>query len=101
MAGGNLNVASSRGGGEDIINVNPQITFFKKVYKRHTNFGIDTREVTLDSVPNFGGEFTYDIPKYGSLISSMHYEFTLTNIFDHADSTQKVCCKSERKCAVL
>ena len=89
MAGGNLNVASSRGGGEDIINVNPQITFFKKVYKRHTNFGIDTREVTLDSVPNFGGEFTYDIPKYGSLISSMHYEFTLTNIFDHADSTQK------------
>ena len=89
MAGGNLNVESSRGGGEDIINVNPQITFFKKVYKRHTNFGIDTREVTLDSVPNFGGEFTYDIPKYGSLISSMHYEFTLTNIFDHVDSTQR------------
>ena len=89
MAGGNLNVASSRGGGEDIINVNPQITFFKKVYKRHTNFGIDTREVTLDSVPNFEGEFTYDIPKYGSLISSMHYEFTLTNIFDHTDSTQR------------
>lgn len=88
MAGGSLNVASSRGSGEDIINANPQITFFKKVYKRHTNFGIDTKEITVDSVPNFGRTFTYEIPTYGSLISSMHYEFTLTNIFEHESTDQ-------------
>lgn len=82
MAGGSLNLASSRGTGEDIININPEITFFKKVYKRHTNFGIETREVSSNnSNINFGSNITYTIDSYGSLISNMHAEFTLPSLF--------------------
>ena len=39
MAGGTLSLNTSTGSGEDVININPEITFFKKVFKRHTNFG--------------------------------------------------------------
>ena len=70
MTGGSLNLASASGAGDDIININPQITFFKKVYKRHTNFGLETREVsdsTNNSV-NFGESVTYNITKTGTLI---------------------------------
>ena len=37
MTGGSMNLASSRGMSEDVISLNPQITFFKKVYKRITS----------------------------------------------------------------
>ena len=79
MTGGSLNLASASGAGDDIININPQITFFKKVYKRHTNFGLETREVsdsTNNSV-NFGESVTYNITKTGTLINDMYFEFTL------------------------
>ena len=82
MAGGSLNLASSRGTGEDIININPEITFFKKVYKRHTNFGIETREISSNNANiDFGSNITFNIDSYGSLISNMHVEFTLPSLF--------------------
>ena len=79
MAGGTLNLASSQGTGDDILSINPQITFFKKVYKRHTNFGLETIESTnsTNTNINFGGNVTYNITKTGSLINDMHIEFTL------------------------
>jgi hypothetical protein len=82
MAGGSLSLASSRGTGEDIININPEITFFKKVYKRHTNFGIETKEISSNnSNIDFGSNITYNIDSYGSLLSNMHLEFTLPSLF--------------------
>jgi hypothetical protein len=79
MAGGSLNLASTQGTGDDILSINPQITFFKKVYKRHTNFGLETREITnsTNSSVNFGESVTYTIDKSGSLINNMYIEFTL------------------------
>ena len=79
MTGGTLNLASSQGTGDDILSINPQITFFKKVYKRHTNFGLETIEITdsTNSNVNFGQNVTYNITKTGTLINDMHIEFTL------------------------
>ena len=42
MAGGSLGLASSTASGLDLTNVRPQVTFFRKVFKRHTNFGIES-----------------------------------------------------------
>ena len=75
MTGGSLNLSSTRGAGTDIINVNPQITFFKKVFKRHTNFGIETIEQSVSI--DFGQTREINIDKVGSLVSNMHFEFTL------------------------
>ena len=79
MAGGSLHLSSTQGTGDDIININPQITFFKKVYKRHTNFGLETIDISesTNSSVNFGQSVTYSIPKTGSLINDMYIEFTL------------------------
>jgi hypothetical protein len=79
MTGGTLNLASTQGTGDDILSMNPQITFFKKVYKRHTNFGLETIECSnsTNSSVNFGESVTYTIEKSGTLINDMHIEFTL------------------------
>ena len=76
MTGGSLSLSSARGVGQDVINISPQITFFKKVYKRHTNFGIES-VLQSDTSPDFGGSTEYKILKTGSLITDMHIEFTL------------------------
>ena len=84
MGGGSLSLGSKKGTGDDILSLNPQITFFKKVYKRHTNFGLESKKIAATSVSNgteasleFGSSLTYKIPKTGTLIHDMHIEFTL------------------------
>jgi hypothetical protein len=77
MTGGSLSLTATRGVGQDVININPQITFFKKVYKRHTNFGIEAIQQSLSSTPSFGSSTEIKISKSGSLITDMHFEFTL------------------------
>ena len=84
MGGGSLSVDSKKGTGNDILSLNPQITFFKKVYKRHTNFGLESKKIAATSVSNgseprleFGSSLKYKIPKSGTLIHDMHIEFTL------------------------
>ena len=84
MGGGSLSVGSKKATGDDILSLNPQITFFKKVYKRHTNFGLESKKIGSLSVSKgseasleFGSSLTYKIPKTGTLINDMHIEFTL------------------------
>lgn len=77
MTGGSMNLASSKGMSEDVISLNPQITFFKKVYKRHTNFGIENIQQDLDIAANFDTTSNVKITKTGTLISDMYMEFTL------------------------
>jgi hypothetical protein len=84
MGGGSLSLGSKKGTGDDILSLNPQITFFKKVYKRHTNFGLESKKIAATTITdgnqdelNFGSSLTYKIPKSGTLIHDMHIEFTL------------------------
>ena len=76
MAGGTLSLTGTRGVGQDVININPQITFFKKVYKRHTNFGIEAIQQSSTTL-QYGQSTEINIAKTGSLITDMHIEFTL------------------------
>mgnify|MGYP006095642253 FL=1 len=77
MGGGTLQLIIK--GGQDIyITGNPEISFFKSVYRRHTNFSIESIEqVQLGEIKN--GEFTlnYTINKSGDLLSKMHFEIDL------------------------
>ena len=53
MAGGLLQLVAY--GSQDLyLTGNPQITFFKIVYRRHTNFAIESRKLTFTGDPNFG-----------------------------------------------
>ena len=81
MTGGQLNLVTSRGGaGADIINVNPQITFFRKVYKRYTNFGMESIEQTISGTANFGSTVKVAFSNSGTLLSNIVLEVVLPAI---------------------
>ena len=52
MTGGLLQIITS--GKQDIyLTINPQVTFFKKVYRRHTNFSIELIEVNSENASKY------------------------------------------------
>jgi len=59
-------------GSQDIyLTGNPQITFFKLVYRRHTNFSMDTHEVTLRGKAGKSGKMYAIISRIGDLVHKM------------------------------
>lgn len=67
MPGGLLQIASS-GIQDKYLTKNPEITFFKKTYRRYTNFSRELIEVNIENFPDFGDEFFINVPTYGDLI---------------------------------
>jgi len=66
-------------GAQDVyLTGNPQITFFKIVYKRHTNFAIEAIEQTVSGNNSFGSTLTSTIAKNGDLITKMYIKCTVS-----------------------
>jgi hypothetical protein len=59
----------------------PQITFFKLVYRRHTNFAIENIEQTFSGTKNFGNTLSCTLDKVGDLINKMYLKVVLPNVF--------------------
>ena len=65
-------------GAQDIyLTGNPQITFFKVVYRRHTNFAVEAIEQTFNGQADFGKRVTATISRNGDLIQQMYLEVIL------------------------
>lgn len=70
-------------GAQDIyLTGNPQITFFKVVYRRHTNFAMESIEQTFSGSVSLGKRVTAVISRNGDLIKDMwlEVEWSDTNI---------------------
>ena len=75
MGGGLMQLVAY--GAQDIyLTGNPQITFFKVVYRRHTNFSMEEIEQTPNGEANFGQTASYTISRNGDLVHKMYFEFT-------------------------
>jgi len=86
MGGGLLQLVAY--GAQDVyLTGNPQITFFKAVYRRHTNFAIESIQQTFSGTPGFGQRVTSTISRNGDLINRMYLCIDLSN----ADTTHKFC----------
>ena len=59
---------------------NPQITFFKTVYKRHTNFSMEAYQLSYDAKPNYGAKTTFNITRYADLMYTMMLEVDLPQL---------------------
>ena len=60
-------------GAQDIyLTGNPQITFFKVVYRRHTNFAIEAIEQTFNGTADFGRKVTVTVSRNGDLITKVY-----------------------------
>lgn len=53
------------------LTVDPQITFFKILYRRHTNFAIESIVQNFSSVPNFNESVSCVIGRNGDLLSQI------------------------------
>ena len=68
-------------GAQDIyLTGNPQITFFKVVYRRHTNFAMESIQQTFNGVSTFGKRSTVIVSRNGDLISSAYLNVNLPSL---------------------
>jgi len=70
-------------GAQDIyLTGNPQITFFKVVYRRHTNFAMECVEQTLNGSAGNGASVTATISRNGDLVGKMYVTSSTAGITD-------------------
>jgi microcystin-dependent protein len=73
MGGGLIQLVAY--GAQDVyLTGNPQITFFKIVYRRHTNFSMESIEQSYNGNVDFGSKFTVNITRSGDLVGPMTLE---------------------------
>ena len=73
-------------GAQDIyLTGNPMITYFKVVYRRHTNFAMESIQQTFNGNPGFGTRVTALISRNGDLVSGMLMEIELPNLAANND----------------
>ena len=72
MGGGLLQLVAY--GAQDVyLTGNPQITFFKVVYRRHTNFAIEAIEQTPTGSNSLGSRVSFQITRNGDLIHRVYF----------------------------
>ena len=80
MTGGGLMQLVAYGAQDVYLTGNPQVTFFKIVYRRHTNFAMESIENPFNGAPNFGKKVTCTIQRNGDLIYRMYLQATLPTV---------------------
>ena len=56
---------------------NPQTTFFKAVYRRHTQFSVESNRMYFDGTPDFGQKISCLVPRLGDLLGNLFLVVTL------------------------
>jgi len=70
-------------GAQDVyLTGNPQITFFKVVYRRHTNFAVEGIAVPLTGSINFGSKATVTIQRNGDLMLQTYLRVVMKEVKD-------------------
>ena len=73
MGGGLMQLVAY--GAQDIyLTGNPQITFFKVVYRRHTNFSMESIEQTINGSVSASSSITSTISRNGDLVSRLYVQ---------------------------
>ena len=76
MGGGLMQLVAY--GAQDIyLTGNPQITFFKVVYRRHTNFSMESIEQTFNGTADFGRKVSVTVSRNGDLVHKCLLRATL------------------------
>jgi len=63
-----------------VLSENPQISFYKIIYRRYTNFSIETVQLDFLYETNFGKKYTLEIGKLGDLLYKMWLVIELPDI---------------------
>ena len=76
MGGGLMQLVAY--GAQDVyLTGNPQITFFKVVYRRHTNFSMEAIEQTLNGTVSLGNKVSCTVSRNGDLVHRVYLQVEL------------------------
>lgn len=78
--GGGLMQLVAYGAQDVYLTGNPQITFFKSVYRRHTNFAIENIECTFNGEVGFGKRVVCPLPRNGDLVGQIYLKMTVSKL---------------------
>jgi hypothetical protein len=84
MPGGLMNLVSL-GQQNILLNGNPSKSFFKAVYRKYTNFGLQKFRVDFEGAKTLRlteeSNFTFKIPRYADLLADCYLSIALPNIW--------------------
>ena len=87
MPGGTLQLSKYNGNPIDFTIKNPDITFFKSVYKRYSHFSNDSIDVYFNKEPELSFDkpiiMTSRLDKIGHLLNDVYLSINIPNIFNH------------------
>lgn len=78
--GGGLLQLVAQGKQDVFLTGNPQITWFKMVYRRYTNYAIESQVMYFDGDPDFGRRLTCLVPRRGDLLGPIVLEVVLPQL---------------------
>ena len=85
MGGGLMQLVAY--GAQDIyLTGQPQITFFKAIYRRHTNFAVESIQQTINGQPAAGQRVTVTISRNGDLLKNLWVEYDPSKIITAGQS---------------
>jgi len=79
MTGGLIQLVSS-GKQDGYLTYNPQITYFKKNYRRHTIFGIELIEIYPDQQPDYENRISFILNNISDLIGKCYIEIEIPTV---------------------
>lgn len=89
MGGGLMQLVAY--GAQDVyLTGNPQITFFKVIYRRHTNFALESIEQTFNGLGDWSKKVTCTISRNGDLIHRAYLRVELPDVKIPAKGTGSV-----------
>lgn len=95
MGGGLMQLVAY--GAQDVyLTGNPQITFWKVTYRRHTNFAMESIEQTFNGQADFGRRVTCTISRNGDLAYRTYLQVTLPEINQRMGHRERVAGKSSK-----
>lgn len=80
-SGGGLLQLIAQGKQDVFLTGNPQVTWFKMVYRRYTNFAVESQAIYFDGRADFGKRITCIIPRRGDLLGALFLEVTLPEVY--------------------
>ena len=87
VGGGGLLQLIAMGKQDVFLTGNPQITWFKMVYRRYTNFAVESQPMYFDGDPDFGKRLSCLVPRRGDLLGPVFLEVTLPAIYNSSDGS--------------
>jgi hypothetical protein len=79
MTGGLIQIVAY-GAADVFLTGMPQITFFKIVYRRYTNFAIENIEQTFSGTKNFNNTMSCTLDRVGDLVSRMYLKVIIPTV---------------------